>query len=139
GKEATARGAVLAGRCQVTLGDDEGAEELFREALDVAGEITLPATVWQARAGLAGLAARRGMAEESADHVSAARALIDALARSIGDEDRDLRRRFEDGAARELDALAGRAPGGFRTPPRRSRSTARPARPAGRLRPTGDR
>jgi len=138
-KEATARGAVLAGRCRLALGDDEGADALFRGALEVAGQIALPAPAWQARAALAGLAAGRGVEEESAEHVSAARALIDSLARSIGDEDLDLRRRYEDGAGRELDALAGGAPDGFRTRPRPARSTARPVRPARRPRPTGDR
>jgi len=138
-KEATSRAAVLAGRCRAGLGDDEGAGVLFREALELAEQTTLPATAWQARAGLAGLAARRGPAGDRAEHVSAARAIVEKLALSIGDEDVELRRRYVEGASRELEVLSGGTAGRFRARPRPARSTARPAPPAGRLPQTGDR
>ncbi|HEX9312041.1 MAG TPA: hypothetical protein VGA30_04350 [Actinomycetota bacterium] len=136
-KEATALAAVVAGRCRAALGDDETAGALFREALDVAGQVTLPAPEWQARAGLAGLAARGGLPGERAEHVSAARAVVDRLALSIGEE--ELRRRYVEGAGRELEVLARGTAARFRTQPRPARSTARPAPPARRPPQTGDR
>ncbi len=80
-----ARGLVLRGDALVVLERLDDAAVTLAEAVRVADAIRHPRAAWQALAGLAELARRRGDAAGAARHAARHRSLLAAAVSSVGD------------------------------------------------------
>ncbi len=94
--EVVAAAMLVAGRARALLGDRDRACRALEAALDRSERFHLPGLAWRAHAELAEV----GSAAASSAHAARARALVEALSESIGDE--SIRQTFLDGASAEL-------------------------------------
>jgi class 3 adenylate cyclase/tetratricopeptide (TPR) repeat protein len=87
-----ARAHELRGRACVAMDRRDEAQEMLRDALEVAEGIEYPPVIWRSRSLLAELAGRGGRAAEAERHAAGARELVERLSGALSDA--ALRREF---------------------------------------------
>jgi DNA-binding SARP family transcriptional activator/class 3 adenylate cyclase len=90
-------------RCAEARGDWATAGELLAGSAAAAGEDGLHVERWQIHAGLARVGVATDGAEAAEEHRQRARELIEAMAMSVGEGDREIALRFRERALAEID------------------------------------